>query len=67
MAVINGARTVEDVIRTVQSGFMAIMRVRAPLLFRNKNISLIFPYFINHLPPYTQQSPLPSNLIEYHR
>ncbi|PAV22288.1 integral membrane Mpv17 PMP23 family [Pyrrhoderma noxium] len=27
MAVINGARTVEDVIRTVQSGFMAIMRI----------------------------------------
>ena len=60
MAVINGARTVEDVIRTVQSGFMAIMRVRAPLLFRNKkNISLIFHISLIILPtPNTLPSPL---------
>ena len=33
MAVINGVKSVEDVVRTVKSGFFAVIRVRLIVLF----------------------------------
>lgn len=43
MAVINGAKSVEDVIRSVKAGFFSVIQVRSRALFSLSSQSLIQP------------------------